>query len=199
MIQIVEFLFPNQCGKTSFVLQEFYTKNWQPYFFDQSGPISIGHHFEWAFLLSTGVEKGLPVSYLNIAEHLLETALDYGFNQKTGAIFSYMNDSKQLTDSNLYWWDFSEALRTMMHFIVLRNRNDLITHFNKIFDFVETYFIDPDYSGWYTKLDSKFNPDDTSKGSLGKLDYHQTALCLEAIRLQSIDQNLKKEKRFNGN
>lgn len=183
--KIVDFLFPTKKLTSEFLLSEYYTLDWKPLNLDQSGPLSSGHHFEWAFLLSYGVEVGLlKKKRLSIAKHCLKSALYLGY-QENGKIWSYMNKGGKLTDSNLYWWDYSEALRTLIHFIVQHNRLDLRPVFQNIFSFVQKYFIDPEFGGWYLFLDSDGKPLNTNKGHFGKLDYHQTGLCYEAGRLEN--------------
>ena len=70
-----------------------------------------------------------------------------------------------------------------MHFIVCYDRTDLIKNFHSLFSFVKNSFLDPVYGGWFTSLQPDGTPLQKDKGSAWKLDYHQTGLCLEAIRL----------------
>ncbi|HDL19250.1 MAG TPA: hypothetical protein ENH29_09360 [Bacteroidetes bacterium] len=187
--EIVHFLFSGVQNKKPFFLSEFYTLEWQPYYLNRSGPISIGHHFEWAFLLSGAVTKGLPGKFLMIAENCLRTALQYGLDEKTGAIRSYIDFNGEVTDKTYYWWEHSEALRSLLHFIIRRNKTELTEAFFVIFDFVKKNFLDHRFGGWYTQLNEQKMVIDGDKGSGGKLDYHQTALCYEAIKLHHLSKN----------
>ena len=184
--KIVNFLFPRQKLTPEFFLWEFYSLDWQPIDLDQNGPLSSGHHFEWAFLLSYGVEVSLLKNdKLPLAKHCLNAALKLGY-EESGIVRAYMNKSGNLTDTSLYWWDFSEALRTLIHFIIQHKQLDLIPIYQKIISFVKGHLIDPEFGGWYFSLDSNGKPLITIKGHLGKLDYHQTGLCLEVGRLEKI-------------
>lgn len=180
MMDIVQFLFPNASTDNSLTLPEIYNKSWEPVQTQKGGYISVGHLFEWAFLLSASVRSGLPDSFLVIANKLLKTGLLLGYENEKGYIKTWIDEHGNVLWDEISWWEQSEALRTLLRFIIQLNRRDLIQYFLDIFNFVKDRFIDNEYGGWYTSLNPDATPRNINKGSTWKLDYHQTGLCVEA-------------------
>lgn len=183
ILEIAGFLFFPAGSRKHPWLDELYTKGWQPLPASKGGHWSVGHQFEWAYLLSMAVNQGLPEKYLRVADDCLESALSHGFNVEKGYIYSCLDDKGMILDKSISWWEQSEGLRTLMHFIVCYDRTDLIKPYHSLFSFVKNSFLDPVYGGWFTSLQPDGTPLQKDKGSSWKLDYHQTGLCLEAIRL----------------
>lgn len=65
-------------------MPEIYDTEWRPAVANQQGHIDLGQQFEWAFLLSHGVEKGLSARYLGIDERLLDYSKKVGYDSKGG-------------------------------------------------------------------------------------------------------------------
>lgn len=178
---LVDFLFSRIPSGDRIVFPEIYTRSWEPIHSGDGGYISVGHLFEWAFLLSRGVEISLPDTNLALAGKLLETGLSLGYHKEKGYIKTWTDETGKVIRDEISWWEQSEGLRALMHFILTFDRHDLKDYFESIFHFVRDHFIDPMHGGWFTSLDPWGVPLDTNKGSVWKLDYHQTALCMEAI------------------
>ncbi len=187
---IAEFLFLRRGEAHAVPLFELYTKDWSLAAEEENRFYSIGHQFEWAFLLSHGVECGLPTSLLSIGQRCLKVGLSVGYEATAGtrgAIRAFANSQAQITREDLVYWDHAEALRALMHYIVRRSEivdtQELRLAFEKTLEFVRGNFLDPAYGGWYASLDADATPVAMRKGSVWKLDYHQIALCDEALRL----------------
>ncbi len=178
---LVDFLFKHVPTGDRMILPELFTRSWEPIHSGNGGYISVGHLFEWAFLLSKGVEKGMPDTHLTLAGKLLETGLSFGYQRGKGYIKTWIDETGKVIRDEISWWEQSEGLRTLLHFILTFGREDLKECFDTIFHFVQDHFLDPLHGGWFTSLDPWGVPRDTNKGSAWKLDYHQTALCMEAI------------------
>jgi len=176
-----DFLFSRVPSVDRINFPELYTRSWEPIPSRNGGYISAGHLFEWAFLLSKGVKNGMPDTCLTLAGKLLETGLSLGYQSEKGYIKTWIDETGMVIRDEISWWEQSEGLRTLLHFIIQFDRMDLKDIFNAIFHFVQDHFLDPVYGGWFTSLDPLGLPLDTNKGSTWKLDYHQTALCMEAI------------------
>ena len=175
----VDFLFPDASKDSALTIQEIYTKSWEPVQPHLGGYISVGHLFEWAFLLSVSVSSGLPDSFLVTANQLLKTGLLLGYNNEKGYIKTWIDEHGNVLWDEISWWEQSEALRTLLNFIIQFGRKDLEQYFLDLLHFVKDRFIDNKYGGWYTSLNPDATPRDTNKGSTWKLDYHQTGLCVE--------------------
>lgn len=186
--QLAQFLFSHVPSGDPIILPEIYSRSWEPIHSGNGGYISVGHLFEWAFLLSKGVAKGLPDKYQSLAGKLLETGLSLGYLKEKGYIKTWIDETGKVIRDEISWWEQSEALRVLLHFIIQFGRKDLKDYFDAIFHFVQEHFLDPVHGGWYTSLDPWGVPRDTNKGSAWKLDYHQTGLCMEAISYLTSNQ-----------
>jgi len=178
---LFEFLFSRVPPGDHLLLPEIYTRSWDPIHSNEGGYISVGHLFEWAFLLSEGLKTGMDHSTITIANKLLDSGLSLGYENEKGYIKTWIDEKGNVIRDEISWWEQSEALRALIHFIEQHNRKDLTDYFKSIFQFVKDHFLDPIYGGWYTNLYADGSPLDTNKGSVRKLDYHQTALCIEAV------------------
>ena len=164
-------------------LPEIYDAEWRLAAANQEGHIDLGHQFEWAFLLSHGVEKGLPAPYLKIAERLLDYGMKVGYDSKEGGIFSRSDYDGKVTRGPKGWWEQCESLRAMMHWAGLRGRTDLWPAFDKSFAFVKNCFIDPKYGGWYSTYDPANRTRRSGKGGVWQVGYHVCGFYTEALRL----------------
>ncbi len=165
-------------------LPEMFDENWKPLPPEKRGYIEIGHQMEWAYLLSRGVEKGLPAKFLAIGERLLEYGMK-GYDAENGGLFSRGNYQGGISRDGKSWWEQCETLRCMMHWAALRGRGDLWGPFDKSLEFVKQDFIDSEYGGWYASYNPKIPRDERRafKGSIGKIGYHDSGMYLEGLRL----------------
>ena len=99
-----------------------------------------------------------------------------------GSVQSYADEKSNILSDHLSWWEHAEALRALMHWALVRNESQYLEPFGAILDFVKTRFLDPDHGGWFRLLERDGSPRDTTKGTGWKLDYHQVALCREAVQ-----------------
>ncbi|MCD6351300.1 MAG: AGE family epimerase/isomerase [Armatimonadetes bacterium] len=160
-------------------LPEFFTADWGPLSAEHGGRINVGHQFEWAFLLSSAVERGLPQDYLAAAEGLLEAGLRMGFDAETGGVCTWATPAGEPIEGPWGWWEQCEATRAMMHFVVLHGREDLVEPLAKNRAFFEQEFVDSEYGGWAVG-------EDRHKGDPWKVDYHVVGMCVEALRLSDL-------------
>ena len=172
---IARFLMQRRDRSGCGCLPEFYDKDWKPLDKEHGGRFSVGHQFEWAFLLSLAEEKGVETGLLADAEQLLNAGIRSGLDMKTGAVYN--------EKESLGWWEHSEAARALLHFACCRGRTEYLPLAAKVLRFTRKHFLDPAYGGWYEEVTTDGTPLCTDKGGHYKLDYHHTALCLEAIRL----------------
>jgi cellobiose epimerase len=98
----------------------------------QTGHIEVGHQVEWAFFLSRAVERGFPRKYLGTAERLIDFVLKVGFDRETGGFFGYSDyDGKRTQASSTGGWQIDEFIKMLMHWAVVRGRQDLWGPFDK--------------------------------------------------------------------
>lgn len=183
---LAEFLFTRlyQCDKG--YLPEVYDQAWKPMPADRNGHVDVGHQFEWAFLLSDGVNHGLSAGYLDIARRLLEFGVRAGYDKSQGGIWSRASyDGKPLDTQRKGWWQQCELLRALMHHAATRGREDLWPLFDQSLAYVKEHFIDPQYGGWYENhFCCEPRPaDQWYKGTVWQVGYHVIGMYGEALRL----------------
>ncbi len=166
-------------------LPENFDADWRPLAPAARGYIEMGHQFEWAFLLSEGVSRGLPPRFLQTGRRLLEYGMK-AYDADSGGIFSRGDYDGTVQRGAKEWWQQCESLRTMMHYAALRDRADMWPTFDRSLAFVKRHFIDAEYGGWFRYYDPAEPPGkrDTSKGSDWLVGYHVTGMYWEALRLQ---------------
>jgi mannose/cellobiose epimerase-like protein (N-acyl-D-glucosamine 2-epimerase family) len=71
----------------------------------------------------------------------------------------------------------------MLHYARLRGRGDLMPAFDATMGLCRRRLIDPEYGGWFMRVEPDDSVRNTDKGSVWKVDYHVVGLCTEAIRL----------------
>jgi mannose-6-phosphate isomerase len=147
------------------------------------GRLDIGHAFEWAYLTSFAAENGLPATYLNYANTFMLYGLTLGFDWEAGGIYSPTTPAGQIMNQRKGWWEQTETIRALTNFVLRHHRTDLIEPLEKTIAFVKTSFIDPEYGGWYLRVEPGVAPETLEKGNEWKLDYHVVGMCMEAIRL----------------
>ena len=180
--QVAEFILKRLLRSDEKMLPEVYSPDWQELPASQEGRIDIGHAFEWAYLLSTAVERGLPATYFTQAENFLAYGLRIGYDTDAGGIFSPASPQGEIQSAKKGWWEQCETIRSLMHFAIIHGRDDLWQPLEQTIGFIKSDFVDPEYGGWYTSREPGVNPFDQSKGNEWKLDYHVVGMCMEAIR-----------------
>ena len=161
-------------------IPEVYSPEWVPLPTTNGGRVDIGHQFEWAYMLSSAVERGFPASYLDEANALLDYGLSVGYDAENGGICTDVaQEDNRVIRADKGYWQQCEAIRALMHFAALRGREDLWDPCRRTLEFCRRELIDPEFGGWY-------GGPDRHKGSAWKLDYHVTGMCAEAVRLAGM-------------
>ena len=194
-------------------LPEWYRSDWTPLPSDEGGVVDVGHAFEWAFLLSDAVGRGLPASYLEEGKKLLELGLRLGYDARDGGIFSPVTLEGDRGPARKGWWEQCESTRALMHYLFFRGNSELSEPFLKTVAFVQKHYVDPEFGGWYIVppdlysdqedparvaktaqpgADARFGKlpvqgiragQGVHKGFEGKVDYHVVGMAWEAKRV----------------
>ncbi|MGQ9662985.1 MAG: AGE family epimerase/isomerase [Kiritimatiellia bacterium] len=167
-------------------LPEYYTKQWNELPASEGGCVSIGHQFEWAFLLSIGVERGLSTEWLSEASALMRFGLEYGYDAAEGGIITSTTSEGLPVSCKKGWWEQCELVRALLHHAVLRGKTELLPFFHQTMDFVSKRYRDPLYGGWYENADTVPTASEPMKGGPFKADYHVVGMCTEALRLARL-------------
>ena len=163
-------------------LPELFDLDWRPLPEEQGGYVCLGHQFEWAWLLSHAVEKGLPDWWISPATDLLQFGRRVALDDDGGVMASSTPEGEILS-AGKGWWEQCESNRALMHHAVLRGRVDLWPAAHQAAEFVRTRYVDPEYGGWYSSIAAEPTDTQPHKGGGFKVDYHVVGMCAEAIRL----------------
>ena len=180
---IADFLFSPIASTELPPLPEVYAMDWRPKPTADGGYSAGGHLFEWAYLLSAAVERGLPASYLQLADRCLRHGITFALDRDNPGVVTRVSLEGQPLDYRKSFWEPCEAIRALLHFAVLRGRPDLLPICRNVLQFTRAHFIDPEYGGWYANLTREGTPVAVFKGSEWKVDYHSGGMCAEALRL----------------
>jgi len=149
---------------------------------DTGGYSAGGHLFEWAFLLSMAVERGMDAAYMRFAERCLRNATDLAYDREHPGVITQVSLEGKPVNYAKSFWEPCEAIRALLHFAVRHGRTDLLPACRDILGFVQQHFVDPEHGGFYANLTREGAIVNAVKGSEWKVDYHTTGMCAEAIR-----------------
>ena len=183
---IADFLFAPIAGNEMPPLPEVYAMDWRPKPTADGGYSAGGHLFEWAYLLSAAVERGLPESYLRLAERCLRHGVEFALDREHPGVVTRVSLEGQPLDYRKSFWEPCEAIRALLHFAVLRGRPDLLPVCRDVLQFTREHFIDPQHGGWFADLTREGTPVGVFKGNEWKVDYHSGGMCAEALQLADM-------------
>ena len=181
--KVADFVLTRLVRQEDKMLPEIYTLDWKELPAEQGGRVLIGHAFEWSYLLSSAVERGFPEVYLSHALNFLEYGMRIGYDPVNGGVFAQASPEGKVLSRRREWWDQCEAARALLHFAILRKRDDLWEPLERTIGFFKKYFIDSDFGGWYQTVEPDGDVVSHDKGNEWKVDYHAVGMCTEAIRL----------------
>ena len=186
--ELAGFIFGRLYIEEAGCLPEMYDPQWRPRAGEAGGYVDVGHQFEWAFLLSRAVRKGLPSKYLAIGERLLAFGLAHGYDGESGGIFGRCQIDGTGAGGGKGWWQQCELLRALMRYAGDHGRADLWGKFDQSLAFAREHFIDAEYGGWYESYDPKTPRTDgpSRKGSVWKVGYHDGGMYMEGLRLTGV-------------
>jgi len=204
--KIARFVTEHLVRSSNGILPELFTLDWKELPEDRGGRIDTGHALEWSYLLSWAVESGFSYEYLTHATNFLEYGLRFGYDFENGGIFSPVSPTGNQLAIRKGWWQQCELIRSLMHFAVIRGREDLWEVLSQSLNYIKEYFVDHEYGGWFQIVEARSGTDvkeeesewkvsprlshlfprasfiATDKGSEWKVDYHIVGMCVEANR-----------------
>lgn len=175
-------------------LQLFFQPNWAPVSYRDSSAtaqekhhgldhVSFGHDVETAYLMLEASHI-LGISNdprtLEIAKRMVDHALQNGWDNKVGGFYDggyYFKDRKEhrvIKDSK-NWWAQAEGLNTLLIMADLfpDDQWNYFDKFQKQWDYIKKYMIDPEYGEWYSGgLDKEPQHKMGRKGHIWKTPYH---------------------------
>lgn len=107
-------------------------------------------------------------------------------------------DEISIIDSSKVWWVQAEGMNSLLLMSRLFPReNRYFKAFRKQWEYIKTWLIDHEHGGWYANgLDSHYGSKKTPKGSIWKVNYHDSRALMNCIRmLKNEDELVRKESK----
>ena len=181
--RIADFLFLPIAERDLPPLPEIYDLEWTPIPSAAGGYSAGGHLFEWAFLLSMAVERGMDASYIRFADRCIRNAVDLAYDRELPGVVTQVSLEGKPVNYAKSFWEPCEAIRALLHFAVRHGRADLLPPCRDMLAFVQKHFVDPEHGGFYANLTREGKVINDMKGSEWKVDYHTAGMCAEATRM----------------
>jgi mannobiose 2-epimerase len=193
-------------------LRLFYTENWEPVSYRDSSRafilknphfdhISFGHNIETAYLLldasQTLYGSPDPVT-LTVAKKLIDHTLKFGFDRDYYGLydkgFIFSGEDLEIIDSTKTWWAQAEAWHALALFGELFPDESIYQQaFAKMWSYIKTEIIDPQYGGWYNNgLDKNPESKSSRKAHQWKSCYHDGRALFQVYEYAVKNKSLKK-------
>jgi len=141
--------------------------------------ITPGHGMEWSrLILQLWRLNGSQINWMpDAAKNLFLTAVDTGWDNKKGGFFYTLDWGNKPEQTVRFWWPCAEGIAAAAVLASADNDIRFEKWYRRIWDFVDTRFIDHDLGGWFPELDDTGTPANYTFG--GKPDiYHALQACL---------------------
>ena len=160
--------------------------------------VSFGHDYETAFLmLEASFTLGLKndAKTLLTAKKMIDHALQYGFDEKVGGFYDagyYFKGSSSCTiiKDTKNWWAQAEGLNILLMMSkIFPNEEKYFNYFLRQLEYVDKYFIDHEYGGWYEGgIDKEPHLKEGPKGHIWKACYHEGRSLMNCIKMLCNDE-----------
>jgi cellobiose epimerase len=185
----------------------FLTPEWQPVSYRDSTEearkahrnidhVSFGHDVETAFLLleaSHALGRENDGTTATITKKMVDHALDKGWDDTVGGFYDmgyYFRDQDDIAiiHEGKNWWTQVEGLNTLLLMAELYpdDPRGYYGKFQKQWDYVKTYLIDPEHGGYFDSgMDNEPDHRTRDKAHAWKANYHESRSlmhCIERLR-----------------
>jgi len=160
--------------------------------------VSFGHDYETAFLLlEASYTLGLKddTKTLQTSKKMLDHALKYGFDEKVGGFYDagyYFKGSDNCTiiRDTKNWWAQAEGLNALLMMSkIFPDEEKYFNYFLRQLEYVDKYFIDHEYGGWYEGgIDKEPHLKEGPKGHIWKACYHEGRSLMNCIKMLCNDE-----------
>jgi cellobiose epimerase len=161
-------------------IAEWYNARWEPLPGDGGGYIDLGHQFEWAHLLSSAGERGLPATYAQAGQQVLDYAIRTGYDEHDGGCFARAGSDGRVVREKGYWQQ-SECLRALMRYAALYGKPEMTRRYEQTLAFIQDQLIDTANGGWLPM--SRKDCEHRTCSDEQPDAYHMTAMHREALEL----------------
>jgi mannobiose 2-epimerase len=162
-------------------LNHFFDETWQP----KSNNYTFGHDIEASWLLCEAAEvlgdPNVTSRAQRLALRLARITLDEALDEDGG--LCYEGQGGKITDPKRQWWPQAECVVGFLKAYELSGDLSFLEAAQKVWQFIEKYFIDRENGEWFWRVDRNGRPDPNEpKVSQWKGPYHSVRTCLETIR-----------------
>lgn len=194
-------------------LKLYFERDWTPFTVDDSADttrpadyslahVSFGHDVETAYLMleadqALGTHSNPQIR--SIAKKIVDHTLANGWDQSNGGFYyqgNYFANSDTITviDNTKEWWVQAEGLNALLLMAKLfPEENKYYESFKRQWEYLQRYLIDHEHGGWYSKgLDKSPERLKSPKGSIWKVNYHETRAMINCIKLLQNEHELLK-------
>lgn len=144
--------------------------------------ISIGHQFEWAWLLMRAEAVAPGAFDAAIIDRLMGFAVRHGWDDEYGGVFTYATQEGAVTNDAKGYWENSEALLALLWYADRTGDQRCHDLFERCAEFCFTHLADREAPGWFAQVARDGTIQNTHKGGSWKADYHIIQMCAEIHR-----------------
>ena len=176
----VDIMMHHIISPTTFHTLLFFDQTWN----SRTDHISYGHDIETNWLLVESAEvlgdEALIEEAKAIAVKMAQAIYDEGLDAEGGLVND--GDPSGVTDADFEWWPQAEAAVGFLNAYQLSGQSHFLEAALRSWDFIERYFVDRQYGGWFRHVtkDHVIDPD-AAKVSFWKCPYHNSRACMELM------------------
>lgn len=145
---------------------------------------SYGHNLELAWLLLQACDvMRIPGSvYQDTIQRLVEHAMRFGIDWENGGVFRDGPHNEPAVVKDKEWWQHAEALVGLLDAYILFGDERYLDAFDKVWTFVDRFFINHEFGEWRTLLSQDGTPIVSGLGNPWKACYHTGRAMNECLK-----------------
>lgn len=195
----------------------YFTLDWQPISYRDSTAavrkknhkydhVSFGHDVETAYLMleaahALGMESDTVT--MRIAKKMVDHSLNNGWDKEKGGFYEqgyYLKGEgkPKIIDDRKNWWAQAEGLNTLLLMAELYPNDNMqyLDKYNKQWQYIKQYLIDPAYGGWYEwGLDKTPSSKTEYKGHAWKASYHDGRSLMNILQRLRSDPTASEQNK----
>jgi len=144
--------------------------------------ISIGHQFEWAWLLMRAEAVAPEAVNPDRIGQLMDFAVRHGWDDEFGGVYANTSSTGEVLNERKGFWENCEAVMALLWYARRTGEQRYHDLFERGATFCLTHLADGEHGGWFGAVARDGAPVETNKGSAWKADYHVIQMCAEVCR-----------------
>ena len=144
--------------------------------------ISVGHQFEWAWLLMRAEKVAPEAVNPRRIDQLMDFALRHGWDEEHGGVYCATDERGAVVDEKKGFWENCEAVLALLWYARRTGGEHYLRLFERCAHFCFRHLADREKGGWFSAVARDGTPLETRKGGPWKADYHVIQMCAETWR-----------------